>query len=143
MLTVLVVDDDEQARFALEMAILPISEVRVLSAADGAEALAALLGSEPPVDAVVTDLSLPRLDGFGLAESIRNHPEFGRIPIVVVTANHSPEVVRRLTILGVDAVFRKPFSNSELRLALEALLNARQETSHPGLSARNPDGSGG
>jgi CheY-like chemotaxis protein len=143
MLTVLVVDDDEQARVALEMAIDPIRDVMVRSAVDGAEALATLLGSDPRYDAVVTDLSMPRLDGFGLAERIRSNPDFGRIPIVVVTANYSPETVRRLTILGVDAVFRKPFSNSELRLALEALLHARQETSHPDLFTPTSDGSGG
>lgn len=125
MPTVLVVDDDEQARFALEMAIDSIRGIEVLLAADGAEALAAFLGSEPPLDAVITDLSLPRLDGYELAASIRGNPEFGRIPIVVVTADYSQEILRRLTLLGVDAVFRKPFSNSELRLALEALLNAR------------------
>ena len=125
MPTILIVDDDEQARTALEMAISPVFGVRIRLAADGAEALAIFLAGETRIDALVTDLSLPRMDGYQLAARVRGDPSLSRIPIVVVTADESPEVSRQLTSLGVDAIFRKPFSNSELRLKVEALLHAR------------------
>jgi CheY-like chemotaxis protein len=125
MPTVLIVDDDEQARIALEMAVAPVFGSRIRIATDGVEALAIFLTREARIDAIVTDLALPRMDGYQLTARIREDPEFKRIPIVVVTADASPEVSRRLTSMGVDAVFRKPFSNSELRLKLEALLNAQ------------------
>lgn len=125
MRTVLVVDDDEQARLAVEMALEKVTDLTIRSAADGAEALEILRGAQPRIDALVTDLRLPEMDGYELASRMRGDPAFEHMPIVVVTADANPETARALKTAGVNAVFLKPFSHSQLRLVVEALLNAR------------------
>jgi CheY-like chemotaxis protein len=122
MRTVLIVDDDEQARIALELAISTLPNVRTTSASNGVDAITILSDAGTAVDMVVTDLNLPTINGFELVKLMRSNKSTIHIPIVVVTADGSPDIPERLGALGVDAVFLKPFSTSQLRRALEGLL---------------------
>jgi CheY-like chemotaxis protein len=122
MRTVLIVDDDEQARVALELAIATLPNVQITSASNGADAMTILSDEGAAVDMVVTDLNLPTINGFELVKLLRSNDNTLHIPIVVVTADGSPDTPERLEALGVDAVFLKPFSTSQLRSALKGLL---------------------
>jgi CheY-like chemotaxis protein len=80
---VLVVDDDDPTRESLHEALTAAGYV-VATAGDGREALAALRRHRP--DAILLDLMMPDLDGWAVARQIREDPEFGATPIVVMTA---------------------------------------------------------
>ncbi|MDX2149229.1 MAG: response regulator [Bryobacteraceae bacterium] len=118
---VLIVEDDPTFRAALEVAIAPIAEV--LCAATGRDALRRLETTE--VEAVVTDLEMPLMDGYELIERLRADTRWRAMPVVVVSGATDTEARERVLRLGADAFFAKPYSPAEVRVAVEGLLNAR------------------
>lgn len=102
-LTVLVVDDDEDIRAGIALA-LRSEGAEILQAADGNEALAMWRDHEPPV--VVLDMMLPGRSGFLVLEELR---ESSSPPIVVmVTANEGKRHEQYAHSLGVHAYLTKP-----------------------------------
>jgi two-component system OmpR family response regulator len=114
---VLVVDDEENIRFLLDVALRHLGfEVEV--AANGRDAIAAVSASRP--DVLVLDVMLPDLDGFEVCRRIRS--EGNRTPVLFLTARDATEdKVRGLTIGGDDYV-EKPFSLEELVARIRAVL---------------------
>jgi CheY-like chemotaxis protein len=122
---VLIVEDSENSAAMLEMAFLGIPDLRVMQVNSGVEALKILDGETIPVRAVVTDLNMPRMDGFELIRRIRGNHRLRTTPIIVVSADTDPETPKRVAALGVDAFFPKPFSPAQVRRTLEQLLNGK------------------
>ena len=120
---VLIVEDSENSAATLEIAFLGIPGVAVLQAPSAIEALRILDAEPTPVRAVVTDLNMPRMDGFELIRRIRGNRRLAGTPIIVVSADTDPDTPERIAALGVDAFFPKPFSPAQVRRALEQLLN--------------------
>jgi two-component system chemotaxis response regulator CheY len=120
---VLVVEDSENNASVLEIALSDIPEVTVLVALSGLEAWRILSASGPSIRAIVTDLNMPRMDGFELIRRIRADGRLAATPIVVVSADTDPATPRRIALLGVSAFFAKPFSPAEVRRKLEQILN--------------------
>jgi two-component system chemotaxis sensor kinase CheA len=87
-LRVLVVDDSITTR-TLEASVLEAAGYEVLSAVDGADGWRLL--QEQPIDLVVSDIEMPRLDGFDLCRAIRGASRLARLPVVLVTALESSE----------------------------------------------------
>ena len=79
----LVVDDDPNIQEMIAQ-LLEDSDYQIQAVADGAQAVAAVQ-AEPP-DIILLDLLMPHLDGFGVIEALRQHPETRDIPIVILTA---------------------------------------------------------
>ena len=73
---------------------------------------------------MVTDLNMPRMDGFEFIERIRAEPRHRRLPIIVVSGDTDPQTPARLAVIGADAFFAKPYSPAQVRLKLEQLLDA-------------------
>jgi CheY-like chemotaxis protein len=121
---VLIVDDCPQSAVTLEIALQGLPGVETLVAGTGAEALRLMETAGRPVDAIITDLDMPSMDGFELIERIRADQRFQRLPIIVSSATTDPATPDRVRRLGVNAFFPKPFSPTELRNQLEQLLNA-------------------
>lgn len=119
---VLIVEDSENSAAMLEMAFLGIPDLRVMQVPSGVEALR-ILGTGHTVRAVVTDLNMPRMDGFELIRRIRGDTRLRDTPIIVVSADTDPDTPSRVAALGVDAFFPKPFSPAQVRRTLEQLLN--------------------
>lgn len=124
---VLIVEDSENSAAMLEMAFLGIPDVTVVQVPSGVEALRILDAAATPVQAVVTDLNMPRMDGFELIRRIRGDQRLRATPIIVISADTDPGTPERVAALGVDAFFPKPFSPAQVRRTLEQLLN---ETRH-------------
>ena len=111
------VDDEPAVRRALERA-LTLDNYTVELAADGQEALDAL--ADAPVDAVVLDIMMPRIDGLEVARRLRKAGD--RTPILMLTARDA--IDDRVTGLdvGADDYLVKPFALRELQARLRALL---------------------
>jgi chemotaxis protein histidine kinase CheA len=101
---ILLVDDSPVTR-ELERRILADAGFRVELAGDGEEALERLAAE--PFDCLVTDIEMPRLDGFALTERLRRTDRFARLPIVVVSTRERPEDKLRGLRAGADAYLAK------------------------------------
>ncbi len=121
---VLIVDDSDQLSATLEVALGSLPEIAVVSASDGLRALDVLNG-EPAVCALVTDLQMPRMDGFELIERVRSDGRLARLPIIAVSGDNDPRTQARARELGADAFFPKPFSPAGLCEKLTRLIGSR------------------
>ncbi len=103
---ILIVDDTEDVRETLTLILTSrMTDILCSTAANGKEAVQIL--ESRTIDLIMTDLSMPVMDGYGLIEYRNKH--FPCIPIVAVTADASPEVMRRLGELGIMECLEKPF----------------------------------
>jgi CheY-like chemotaxis protein len=116
---ILVVDDDPVTRAALVKALAGKFEVH--EAADGLAA-AELAGRIPNLALLVSDVNMPRLDGFALARMLKAHPTLKRVGIVFVTSRAAPQDVMRAMSIGARHVVTKPFSAIELAGKLEKMV---------------------
>ncbi len=119
MLRILVVDDDDAVRESLRRA-LQLEQYDVQLAADGVEALDLIRDGSHEPDAVILDVSMPRLDGLEVCRRLRR--DGNPIPILMLTARD--EVSDRVAGLdaGADDYVVKPFALEELLARLRALL---------------------
>lgn len=118
MATILLIEDE----LALGLIVRDSLEVRgftVLYAADGEEGYALFVEHKPEV--VVADVMMPKLDGFTLAERIRQADS--EVPIIFLTARSQTADVVRGFELGGNDYLKKPFSMDELIVRIKALLN--------------------
>jgi CheY-like chemotaxis protein len=120
---VLIVEDSENAAATLEIALSAIPGVSVLTAQSAREALRILASGAPPVEAIVTDLNMPSMDGFELIRRIREDGRICATPIIVVSGDTDPATPERMAGLGVSAFFPKPYSPAQLRRKLEHILD--------------------
>lgn len=101
---VLVVDDSLPTR-TLERSILEVAGYLTAVASNGEEALQILRREQ--IDLVVSDIEMPRLDGFGLTAEIRRDEKLRQIPVVLVTSLAAPEHRERGASAGADAYIVK------------------------------------
>ncbi|MET7469458.1 SpoIIE family protein phosphatase [Micromonospora sp. NPDC005222] len=107
---ILFADDNPDLREHVSRLLSPAYEV--VAVPDGAEALR--LAVEAPFDLVLTDVMMPRLDGFGLVAALRAEPATRHVPIVLLSARAgAAEEVAGLSA-GADDYLTKPFSSHEL-----------------------------
>jgi PAS domain S-box-containing protein len=122
---ILVVDDDGGIRRSLTE-ILEIDGCQVDSASDGEEALAKLAAGR--YDAVVTDVVMPKMDGYDLYMAVRER--WPGLPVLMMTAFHydKDHIIKRSRLEGLSGViFKKPVDPTKLRATLlETITQARQ-----------------
>lgn len=105
---VLVVDDAEINRELLED-ILSDAGMETVSASEGAEAMEILEKDFQDIQAVVTDLVMPGMDGFELLQQLRNNRKLCDIPVIVISAQDEHTAEIRSLELGADDFIHKPF----------------------------------
>jgi two-component system chemotaxis response regulator CheY len=109
---VLTIDDSRTMRDMLSLALLEAG-YRVTQAVDGMHGLEMLRGEQTP-DVIVTDLNMPKLDGFGFIEAVRNDARFRAIPILVLTTESDGEKKNRARQAGATGWIVKPFDAAKL-----------------------------
>lgn len=124
--TILIVDDEETSTAALDVACSSIAEMEVAVVPSAVAAVRILSEGKTVVRAVVTDIRMPRMNGFELIEYIRADRRYAQVPIVVVSADTDPETPERSYRLGASAYFSKPCSPVAVRQTLEQLLHANR-----------------
>lgn len=118
----LLITDDSFTTRELLRSILQSAGYSVTTAVDGQDALDKLR-ADNQFDLVVSDVEMPRLDGFGLTSSIRSDPELTHIPVIIVTSLHSDEHKRQGIVAGAQAyIVKSQFDQSNLLTAVRDLL---------------------
>jgi DNA-binding response OmpR family regulator/tetratricopeptide (TPR) repeat protein len=126
-LRILIVEDDKHIRKILEQLLthepsLAARSPEVVSAQDGKEGLAAL--DKGPYDLVISDLLMPRMDGFAFTRELRKHPHGGTVPLIVTSAIYKDQAtIARLHAETGAQFFAKPFQIREILAAVKKLLD--------------------
>jgi two-component system OmpR family response regulator len=115
-LRVLVIEDDSASRSAIAKALRE-SRHTVFEAADGVAGLE--IAATEPLDAVVLDLMLPRMDGIRLLTKLR---QTNRVPVIIVSARQTEDDRVEALDLGADDYLTKPFTVRELLARLRAVV---------------------
>jgi CheY-like chemotaxis protein len=121
--TILVVDDAEDCIATLEVALQGLPGALVLSARTAEQALQVL--AYHAVDAVITDVHLPAMNGLEFIAGLRRETHLRTLPIIVVSADPNPGGPRAALESGADAYFAKPFSPGAVRKKVEELIHAK------------------
>jgi DNA-binding response OmpR family regulator len=124
--SVLVVEDSAHYR-ELCAQVMREAGFEVITASNGVEGLSAALKHQPSV--IVTDVTMPGLDGFQLLRLIRARPALARMPVVFLTDLASQEQRLRSYELGVDDYVQKPFTAVELIARVERVLERARAAS--------------
>lgn len=119
MARVLVIEDNP-VNLALMQYLLQSCGHDVLVAGDGVEGLTQMAQQRP--DVVLCDIEMPRLDGVGLAQAVRNDPALGRIPLLAVTSNAMVGDRARILAAGFHDYISKPIDPPEFLRWLDAHL---------------------
>ena len=127
--SILIVDDDPTNVALLDRLLRRAGFGNLVETTDVRMALS-LFGSERP-DLVLLDLGMPHLDGFQVIECLRS-TENAEVPILVITADASPEARTRAIELGAQDLVTKPFDSTELLCRITSLLRSPHATSPDG-----------
>lgn len=114
--TILTVDDSPSMRMLLRSALTE-QGYAVHEAEDGVAALEWLSGHAQP-SLMITDINMPRMDGFGLIEALRTRPQHRDMPILVLTTESSDQKKARAREAGATGWIIKPFDPDKLASAI-------------------------
>jgi two-component system chemotaxis sensor kinase CheA len=117
---ILLADDSITTR-ALEKSILEVHGYEVLAAVDGVEALAMLRSQG--ADLVISDVQMPRMDGFELLEQIKNDKRLRQTPVIILTSLERREEQEKGLALGADAyIVKRKFDQRDLLETIRQIL---------------------
>ncbi len=116
---ILVIEDDETMRLALKR-ILEYEGYITKLAADGTELSTAL--DDHPVDLILMDVGLPWVNGFELAQLLKEHRDLKKIPLVFISGKASEEDMKQAFEIGADDYIKKPFDVEKLKSTIATLL---------------------
>lgn len=116
---ILIIEDDETMRLAMKRIIEAEGHLTKL-AADATELSTAL--DDHPVDLILMDVGLPWVNGFELAQLLKEHKDLKKIPLVFVSGKASEEDMKKAFEIGADDYIKKPFDVEKLKKTVETLL---------------------
>lgn len=122
-LTILIADDDLGTRLAIGD-YLEICGYTVIMAVDGQAALEMVEAHHPHL--MVTDIIMPRLNGYELVRQVRQHPVFRLLPVIFLSGRNKTEERIQGYKSGCDIYLPKPFELKELGAAIDNLLERSQ-----------------
>ncbi|OYU69130.1 MAG: response regulator [Alphaproteobacteria bacterium PA2] len=111
--TVLTIDDSRTMREMLNYALVEAG-YKVLQAVDGVDGLEVLQAKGDEIDVVITDINMPRMDGFGVIEGVRADPNHRATPILVLTTESDAAKKERARSAGATGWIVKPFNPVKL-----------------------------
>lgn len=118
----IVVVEDSRTQAEYLGHLLEREGARVVAAAAGEEALAAIRKNPP--DIVLTDIVMPEMDGYELCHTIKTDPETAGIPVILVTQLHDPSDVLKGLVAGAENFIVKPFEPEQVYNRIAAVLDA-------------------
>jgi twitching motility two-component system response regulator PilH len=121
--TVYFIDDSATMREVIKIAFRR-ENINIITCADAASALAQFDQNRP--DVVITDVIMPNQDGYSVCSQIKQHPEFGGIPVVLMSGVVNKSVADKAVAVKADELIRKPFQPQELIGRVRTLLAPKE-----------------
>ena len=125
---VLIVEDDPAIRELLHTR-LSIAGYRSQHVSSGWASLQVMQDFRP--DAVILDINMPGLDGFGVLETKRDRGSIRDIPVMVLTARHAADDIRRALALGAKDYLAKPFQDQQMLMRVRRLVRMKRQPPPP------------
>ena len=123
---ILIVEDEAYARRVHVDILEELGFTSIRVALDGAEALDILEATRSPIDLVICDLAMPKLDGFAFVERVRKSRQYYRdTPIIMLTGSANADAVLRLKSLGVNGYLVKPMTPETILDRIKYVLRFR------------------
>lgn len=121
MLSVLLVDDNEDHRWLMRRALAPLKDrIRIRLAEDGPSALAAVEAEVPGI--VLLDVKMPGMDGFEVLRRLRMADRTKDVPVFLFTSSDSLADIERASALGANGLVTKPLDPASFGRVLRATL---------------------
>ncbi|MBF0471053.1 MAG: response regulator [Gammaproteobacteria bacterium] len=108
--------DDNDLNLELGRELLLLAGIEVTTASDGEELLERALSQ--PFDIIVTDIQMPKLDGYSACRRLRQQPQFAGLPVIAMTANAMSEDIKRAHEAGMNDHIAKPIQVEQLYATL-------------------------
>jgi DNA-binding response OmpR family regulator len=122
--TILVVDDQPGLLANIQLT-MEVAGYRAFTARDGVDALTVL--ESQPVDLILADIAMPRMNGYQLFERVQKNPEWMTIPFIFLTARAMDSDIRYGKQLGVDDYLTKPVEPEDLLATVQGKLRRAQQ----------------
>src|SRR5580698_3828096 len=121
--TVYFIDDSATMREVIKIAFRR-ENIHVITCADAASALAQFEQNKP--DVVITDVIMPDQDGYSVCSQIKQHPDYGGVPVVLMSGVVNKSVADKAVAVKADELIRKPFQPLELISRVKSLLEPKR-----------------
>jgi two-component system chemotaxis response regulator CheY len=125
---ILIIDDFATMRKIVKKVLAELQFTNITEADDGATAwpmLEQAQGSGQPFQLVISDWNMPNMKGIDLLRNVRKHPQMGKMPFIMVTAETEQQNILEAIQAGVSDYIVKPFNGATLKTKLE---NAYKKT---------------
>jgi twitching motility two-component system response regulator PilH len=126
--TVYFIDDSATMREVIKIAFRR-ENINVITCADAASALAQFEQNKP--DVVITDVIMPDQDGYSVCSQIKQHAEYGGVPVVLMSGVVNKSVADKAVAVKADELIRKPFQPQELIGRVKSLLEPKRTSDVP------------
>lgn len=117
--SILVIDDDETMRLSLRR-LFESEGYKVITAADGTQLSDVL--DDSPIDLIILDIGLPWLNGYELAQLLKENEDLKKIPLIFLSGKTSELDVKRGFEVGADDYIKKPFDVDKMKKTVKTLL---------------------
>lgn len=118
MMSILLLEDNPDMLMMLRQ-VLEWGGYQVITGRDGTDGITALKQGESLPNIIISDLSMPEMDGFDVLRYVRSTPEWANIPFVIMSAHSSPDDRRNALNRGADEFLIKPFSLEDFQRVLQ------------------------
>jgi DNA-binding response OmpR family regulator len=126
--TVYFIDDSATMREVIKIAFRR-ENINVITCADAASAMAQFEQNKP--DVVITDVIMPDQDGYSVCSQIKQHAEYGGVPVVLMSGVVNKSVADKAVAVKADELIRKPFQPQELIGRVKSLLEPKRAADGP------------
>jgi twitching motility two-component system response regulator PilH len=133
--TVYFIDDSATMREVIKIAFRRES-INVITCADAASALSQFDQNKP--DVVITDVIMPDQDGYSVCSQIKQHPDYGGIPVVLMSGVVNKSVADKAVAVKADELIRKPFQPQDLIGRVKSLLEPKPPADAPLVERSTP-----
>ena len=121
--TILIVDDSDIVRSVIEKIFK--EEFDLLQAVDGQEAIN-IISENKNIDAMLLDLNMPNVDGFGVLDFLKANNLFVKIPVSIITGNDETETDKKAFEYPIIDILKKPFNELSLKNVIERTINHKK-----------------
>lgn len=119
---ILIADDSEVMRNIVARALRPL-EAEILHAEDGEQTLEVMRGADGPLDLVILDIHMRKLDGFQVMDAIAGDPALADTPVLLFTGDTDKRTLTAAAHSGAKGCLKKPFTMEQLYDKVSAILD--------------------